>query len=51
MPNLTPQKYRALYEIYPAKVCIDEGASHCANCMHHRIHSIGRTIGKGQGSR
>jgi len=51
MPNITPQKYRALYEIYPAKVCIDEAAHHCADCMHHRIQSIGRTTGKDQGPR
>ena len=24
MPNLTPLKYRRLYEIYPAKACIAE---------------------------
>ncbi len=24
MPNLTPLKYRRLYEIYPAKACIEE---------------------------
>lgn len=51
MPNLTPRKYRAFYEIYPAKVCIDETAKDCLGCMHKRIRSIGRVAGKGQGGR
>ena len=51
MPNLTPVKYRALYEIYPAKVCIDETSGQCRACLYARIQSIGRTVGKGQGSR
>jgi biotin synthase len=49
MPNLTPKKYRALYEIYPAKACIDETAADCRSCMHRRILSIGRQVGKGRG--
>jgi len=51
MPNLTPVKYRALYEIYPAKVCIDETSGQCRACLYARVQSIGRTVGKGQGSR
>lgn len=49
MPNLTPKKYRALYEIYPSKACIDETASDCRACMHGRIRSIGREVGRGRG--
>lgn len=49
MPNLTPKKYRALYEIYPAKACIDETAADCRACMHGRIRSIGRDVGTGRG--
>jgi biotin synthase len=49
MPNLSPQKYRALYEIYPAKACIDETAAECRSCMRGRIQSIGRTVGQGRG--
>ena len=49
MPNLSPQKYRALYEIYPAKACLDETAAECRSCMRGRIHSIGRTVGQGRG--
>jgi len=51
MPNLTPIQYRALYEIYPAKVCINETAGQCRGCLGGRILSIGRTVARGPGSR
>ncbi|MDO8683535.1 MAG: [FeFe] hydrogenase H-cluster radical SAM maturase HydE [Armatimonadota bacterium] len=51
MPNLTPPKYRVMYEIYPAKACISETANDCRYCMHRRILSIGREVGSGQGGR
>ena len=49
MPNLTPIKYRAMYEIYPAKACINETAAQCHNCMKGRIRALGRGIGIGRG--
>jgi len=51
MPNLTPSKYRALYEIYPSKACIRETAWECHSCLTHRIQSIGRRAGVGRGDR
>jgi biotin synthase len=51
MPNLTPLKYRSLYEIYPDKACLSETADECRGCMRGRIESIGRTVGRGQGGR
>jgi len=51
MPNLTPTKYRALYEIYPAKACIDETSDQCRGCLHARIRNIQRVVGTGQGGR
>jgi biotin synthase len=51
MPNMTPRKYRALYEIYPSKACIDETAQQCRHCLRGRIESIGRHIAAGPGSR
>lgn len=51
MPNLTPVKYREMYEIYPAKVCINETSNECRFCMQVRIQSIGRALGTGQGGR
>jgi len=49
MPNLTPAKYRALYEIYPSKACITETAEACHGCMRGRIASLGRAVGVGRG--
>jgi biotin synthase len=51
MPNLTPTRYRKLYEIYPAKACVGESAEDCSSCLDLRIASIGRSVGKGPGSR
>jgi biotin synthase len=50
MPNLTPPAYRALYEIYPDKACVNETAEQCHHCLAARIASVGRTIGTGPGS-
>jgi biotin synthase len=51
MPNLTPVKYRALYQIYPAKACIDESATDCNECLRGQIESLGRFAGQTAGSR
>ena len=49
MPNLTPVAYRALYEIYPDKACVNETAEQCHSCLSARIESVGRCIGAGPG--
>ena len=49
MPNVTPVKYRALYEIYPSKACINETDEQCHACMRNRILSINRIPGEGRG--
>ena len=51
MPNLTPPKYRVLYEIYPDKACVNETAEMCRGCLTGRIESIGRHLGTGAGGR
>ena len=51
MPNLTPVKFRRLYEIYPAKACIRESHDDFHHQLELRLASIGRSIGKGQGCR
>ena len=51
MPNLTLLKYRKMYEIYPAKACIDESAKDCNGCLRGQIHSLGRFAGSGAGGR
>lgn len=49
MPNVTPVKYRAMYELYPDKVCVGEDAGQCRECISGRIYSLGRFIGRGHG--
>ena len=49
MPNVTPRQFRALYEIYPNKICIDESAEKCRGCIEARIRSIGRHLAKDHG--
>lgn len=49
MPNSTPGKYRASYQLYPGKPCLDEDTGDCALCVQMRIRAIGRTVGAGPG--
>jgi len=51
MPNVTFVDYRAKYEIYPNKICINENPNHCRHCIEGKIKSIGRTISSGFGFR
>ena len=51
MPNLTPAKYRSLYQIYPEKACIEESATDCNQCLRGQIGSLSRFIGRTRGSR
>lgn len=51
MPNLTPLKYRRLYEIYPNKAGITETGDACNRCLGLRIRMIGRHVGSGAGGR
>jgi len=49
MPNVTPKKYRALYQLYPNKPCVDEDAGQCAGCVMGRLTRLGRKAGQGAG--
>lgn len=51
MPNVTTTEYRAKYEIYPNKICINENPSQCYNCISGKIRSIWRTVSTGYGFR
>ncbi|HKN20027.1 MAG TPA: [FeFe] hydrogenase H-cluster radical SAM maturase HydE [Terracidiphilus sp.] len=51
MPNLTPVRYRPLYQIYPAKACIEENAIDCNQCLRGQISSLGRFPGRSTGGR
>ena len=44
MPNVTTTEYRAKYEIYPNKICINENPDKCKGCISAKIQSIGRTV-------
>ena len=49
MPNVTSTQYRAKYEIYPNKICINDNPDKCRNCISGKIQSIGRTIAQNYG--
>jgi len=51
MPNLTPMKYRALYEIYPHKAAALETAEVTHRTALCQIAEAGRIPGRGPGSR
>lgn len=47
MPNLTPTRYRSMYQLYDGKPCLDENAAMCRDCLAGRIAAIGEEIGYG----
>ncbi len=51
MPNVTSTQYRAKYEIYPNKICINDSPNKCRGCIEGKIKSIGRFISKDFGFR
>ena len=44
MPNTTDVKYRAAYQLYDDKPCLDENSDQCKLCLEGRIKSCGETI-------
>ena len=44
MPNVTETRYRADYQLYADKPCLNENSSLCRGCLERRIASIGETI-------
>lgn len=49
MPNITSEQYRAKYEIYPDKICVNDNPDKCRNCIGKKIESIGRTVATNYG--
>ncbi|MDD4103074.1 MAG: [FeFe] hydrogenase H-cluster radical SAM maturase HydE [Kiritimatiellae bacterium] len=49
MPNITPGKYRSMYQLYPNKPCVDEDGAACAICVRGRIAGLQREVGTGPG--
>jgi len=49
MPNLTPKKYRQMYEIYPSKAASTEDAEQSCELAFRQIADMGRSVGRGRG--
>jgi biotin synthase len=49
MPNLTPARYRELYEIYPGKAGIIEDPAAYDARLKATLAAMGRTVGRGRG--
>ena len=45
MPNVTDVQYRASYQLYENKPCIDENSEQCKSCLTARIISAGESVG------
>lgn len=45
MPNITDTQYRASYQLYEHKPCLNENSVLCRNCLNNRIDNIGEAIG------
>ena len=44
MPNLSPINYRKKYELYDNKICTNEEAAECKNCLDKRVTDAGYKI-------
>ena len=51
MPNLTPTPYRALYQLYPGKICVFESDVRCLPCVKMMIERLNRKVGTTYGNR
>ena len=51
MPNLSPTNVRSKYMLYDNKICTNEEAAECIQCLKNRIASIGYEIVTDQGNR
>jgi len=49
MPNVTDSKYREKYQIYPEKICVNEEAGDCRQCIGGIITSLGRNVSQNKG--
>ncbi|GHU83291.1 [FeFe] hydrogenase H-cluster radical SAM maturase HydE [Clostridia bacterium] len=44
MPNLSPVRFRKLYQLYDNKICTGEEAAECRYCLERRVKSVGYNI-------
>jgi biotin synthase len=45
MPNMTPVKYRAQYQLYAGKPCLNENSRQWSHCLDRRIRAMGAEPG------
>ncbi len=48
MPVITLPDYRAKYQLYDDKPCIDDTAEQCKACLSGRVRSVGDVVGLGE---
>lgn len=44
MPNLSPVRFRKLYDLYENKICTGEEAAQCRSCLEARVKGVGYEI-------
>jgi len=49
MPNVTPEEFREMYQLYPNKICLRDDPAHCRKCITGKIQGIGRTVSQEHG--
>jgi len=49
MPNVTPTKYRKLYELYPNKICVEDKPADCRSCVEGMLAGLGRKVAEDEG--
>jgi biotin synthase len=49
MPNVTPTKYREMYQLYPNKPGLKQAPSDTFETLRALVHSVGRTVATDQG--
>ncbi|MEG0615624.1 MAG: [FeFe] hydrogenase H-cluster radical SAM maturase HydE [Oscillospiraceae bacterium] len=51
MPNLTPEKYRVLYQLYNKKVCTEKQSADCLDLLKETVKSAGYEVVVDKGDR
>lgn len=44
MPNVTPEEFREMYQLYPNKICLRDDPAHCRKCITGKIQGLGRSV-------
>ena len=49
MPNVTPEEFREMYQLYPNKICLRDDPSHCRKCITGKIQALDRVVSNEHG--